>query len=65
VIQLRLELAEVDFIANLLAQVPTGNTVQAGMTHLLPKIAGQAQESMEREKAEYDISIKEADAAIG
>jgi len=65
VIRLEVELAELDFIANLLAQVPTGTSVQQNMTHLLPKLAGQATEWMQREKAEYDISIKEADAALG
>jgi hypothetical protein len=55
VIRLDLELTEVDFIANLLAAVPTGQTVQANMMHLLPKIAAQAQESVEREKAELTL----------
>lgn len=54
-IALRLEMAEVDFIATLLAQVPTGTSVQQGMTHLLPKLAQQAQESLEREKAETTL----------
>lgn len=42
-ITLTLTVKEVDFIANLLAQVPTGTTLQAGMLTLLPKIAAQAQ----------------------
>lgn len=42
-ITLTLTVKEVDFIANLLAQVPTGQTLQAGMVNLLPKIAQQAQ----------------------
>lgn len=41
-ITLTLTVKEVDFIANLLAQVPTGQTLQAGMISLLPKIAQQA-----------------------
>lgn len=41
-VTLALTLKEVDFIANLLAQVPTGQTLQAGMINLLPKIAQQA-----------------------
>lgn len=64
-IQLRLELAEVDFIANLLAQVPTGTSVQQQMTHLLPKIAGQAQESMEREKQEAALAAAGVEQALG
>lgn len=40
---LDLEPKEVDFIVNLLAQVPTGQTLQACMVNLLPKIAQQAQ----------------------
>lgn len=33
---------EVEFICSLLAQVPTGQTLQAGMTGLLPKLVQQA-----------------------
>lgn len=54
-IRLEVELAELDFIANILAQVTTGNTVQAGMTHLLPKLAEQATAWMKREKDEETL----------
>jgi len=62
-IHLELEDREVDFIANVLSSVPTGQSVQAGMTHLLPKLAEQAQESLERERvaaAEVVVGIEQA-----
>lgn len=41
-ITLTLTVAEVDFIATLLQQVPYGKILQAGQVGLLPKIAQQA-----------------------
>ena len=63
-IRLELEVNEVDFIANLLAQVPTGQTLQAGMTNLLPKIGQQAQESLQRERLEQEAGRAGIDAAV-
>ena len=41
--RLELEDREVDFIVNLLGQLPMAQTLQAQMTHLIPKIVQQAQ----------------------
>jgi hypothetical protein len=41
-VRLELDVKEVDFIVALLTQVPTGNTLQAGMFGLVPKILQQA-----------------------
>jgi hypothetical protein len=59
-----LDVKEVDFIANLLSQVPTGQTLQAGMSGLLPKIAQQAQESVERERAEALLAQQGIEQAL-
>jgi len=65
VIRLDLEVNEVDFIAALLAQVPTGQTLQAGMSNLLPKIGQQAQESLQREKQEAMLAAAGVEQALG
>jgi hypothetical protein len=65
VIRLDLEDREVDFIASILSQVPTGTSVQAGMAHLLPKIGQQAQESVMREKQEAALAAAGVEQALG
>jgi hypothetical protein len=64
VIRIELEDTELDFIANLLAQVPTGNSVQAGMTHLIPKLAAQAQQENQRRAEEARLAAAGVDQAL-
>jgi hypothetical protein len=62
--RLELEVNEVDFIANVLGQVPTMTTVQAGMAHLIPKIVKQMQESAQREQQEAALAAAGVEQAL-
>jgi hypothetical protein len=57
---LELEDKEVDFIATLIAQVPTGTSVQQNMIHLLPKIVSQANQQLNRVQVGSEAPSPEA-----
>jgi hypothetical protein len=63
-IRIELEDAELDFIGNLLGQVPTATTVQAGMLHLIPKLQQQAQQENVRRAAEAQAAAQGVEEAL-
>ena len=63
-IRLELEDREVDFIATVLGALPTHQTMQAQMLHLIPKIGEQAQASIQREKQEAALAAMGVEQAL-
>jgi len=65
VIRIELEDAELDFIGNLLGQLPTATTVQANMLHLIPKLQAQAQQENVRRAQEAQLAAAGVEQALG
>lgn len=53
-VTLNVTIGELDYINNTLGAVPTLNTLGRGMMHLIPKLAEQAQRSIQQQQAERE-----------
>jgi hypothetical protein len=64
VIRVELEDAELDFIATVLGALPTQQTMQANMLHLIPKLGHQAQQENQRRAAEAQAAAAGVEQAL-